>query len=124
MEKQYFEEVEKKSKSFYFAIILTLVLYLLMLNTDLAQYSEHKETGVPSWFIAVVFGVDICIILALMLVLFYKKIGVFSFPIFVMVHHLLYEFYLSTTLLSGLHLLFVFLTVGLLVIIPRWKFYK
>jgi uncharacterized membrane protein len=95
-----------------------------MLNTDLAQYSEHKETGVPSWFIAVVFGVDICIILALMLVLFYKKIGVFSFPIFVMVHHLLYEFYLSTTLLSGLHLLFVFLTVGLLVIIPRWKFYK
>ena len=95
-----------------------------MLNTDMAQYSQHHETGVPSWFISVLFGVDAIILVSLILVYFFKKIGVYLLPLFVMVHHLLYEFYLSTTLLAGLHLLFVFLTAGLLVIIPRWKLFK
>ncbi|WP_124641586.1 MULTISPECIES: hypothetical protein [Amniculibacterium] len=124
MENQYFGEVKKRSLSFYLALAITFIFYILMLNTDMAQYSQHHETGVPSWFISVLFGVDAIILVSLILVYFFKKIGVYLLPLFVMVHHLLYEFYLSTTLLAGLHLLFVFLTAGLLVIIPRWKLFK
>jgi ABC-type xylose transport system permease subunit len=124
MENQYFETVTKRSKSFYFAIILTFVLFLLMLNTDLAQYSQHLDTKVPTWFVQLLLVIDVAILGCLALVYFYRKIGVYLFPVLVLLHHLLYEFYLSTTLLAGLHLLFVFLTAGLLVIIPRWKSYK
>ena len=124
MENQYFGEVKKRSLSFYLALAITFIFYILMLNTDMAQYSQHHETGVPSWFISVLFGVDAIILVSLILVYFFKKIGVYLLPLLVMVHHLLYEFYLSTTLLAGLHLLFVFLTAGLLVIIPRWKLFK
>ena len=124
MENQYFGEVKKRSLSFYLALAITFIFYILMLNTDMAQYSQHHETGVPSWFISVLFGVDAIILVSLILVYFFKKIGVYLLPLLVMVHHLLYEFYISTTLLAGLHLLFVFLTAGLLVIIPRWKLFK
>jgi hypothetical protein len=124
MENQYFDQSEKKTISFYFALVLTFILFLLMLNTDLAHYSQHENTRVPFWFVNLLIGLDIVIVLSLVFIYFYKKIGVFLFPISVFIHHLLYEFYLSTTLLAGLHLLFVFLTAGLLVIIPRWKFFK
>lgn len=124
MENQYFGKVEKRSKSFYFVFLLTLVFFVLMVNSDMAHYSQHLQTGVPSWFITLIFVVDIAILVSIVLIFFYKKIGVFAFPLFVMAHHLLYEFYLSTTLIAGLHLLFVYVSLGLLVVIPRWKSFK
>jgi hypothetical protein len=124
MENDHSENNVKRTSAFYFALILMFILFLLTLNTDFAQYSQHTDTGIPMWFFKILFPVDFIILAALVLIFFYRKIGVFLFPGFVLIHHLLYEFYLSTTLLSGLHLLFVYVGIGLLVIIPRWKDFK
>lgn len=120
----YFGNESRRTPAFYIAMLLILLLFILMLNTDLAQFSQHKDTGVPAWFFDVVFPVDFVILASVILMLLYRRIGVYIFPVFVLLHHVLYEFYLSTTLLSGLHLLFVFIGAGLLVIIPRWKYYR
>lgn len=124
MEENYFGNNTQKTPAFYIAIGIILVFFGLMLNTDLAQFSQHKDTGIPGWFFNVLFPVDFIIIASVVLIFFYRKIGAYLFPVFALVHHVLYEFYLSTTLLSGLHLLFVYVGVGLLVVIPRWKAFK
>jgi hypothetical protein len=118
------KSLDHRSLSFNLAHILIFIFFLLILNTDLAQYSQHTITGIPTGFVATIFVVDLCIVLMLVLQFFYKKIGTFLFPVFVLIHQGLYEFYLSTTLYAGLFLLFVYCTAGLLVVIPRWKSYK
>lgn len=119
-----FGKVKTRSTSFYFAHILIFIFFVLIVNTDMAQYSQHKVTGIPRWFSTLIFSVDALIVIGLLLQFLFKKVGVFIFLVFAVLHQLLYEFYLSTTLYAGLFLLFVEITAGLLVIIPRWKFYK
>ena len=127
MENKTQDDIKKeqhKSTAFYVAHILIFIFFLLLLNTDLAQYSQHSITGIPTGFVSTVFLVDLGIVAMLVLQFFYKKIGTILFPFFVLLHQGLYEFYLSTTLYAGLFLLFVYSTAGLLVVIPRWKSFK
>ena len=55
---------------------------------------------------------------------FYRKIGVILFPVAILFHFYLHEFYLSTMLYSDLFTLFSYVALGLLAIIPKWNFFK
>lgn len=112
----------KKTWSFYFAILLMVVLAFLSLNTDFAHLSADEN--VPTWFYYLLFSVDFLVFSSIVLIYFYKNIGVFLLPISVITHYIFHNYYLSTTLYSDLHLLFVFISAGLLVIIPRWNFFR
>lgn len=113
-----------RSRFFYLALGLLFLVFLLSLNTDFAQFSERRDTGIPNGFFWMVFTVDVCIVLSLVLIYLYRKAGAFLFPCFVLAHFFLHNFYLSTTLFSDLNLLFVYFAAGLLVIIPRWNVFK
>ena len=124
MEESHSETEYKRSTFFYIALILLLGAFFLSVNTDLAQFSEHKDTGVPQDFFWIIFSVDFLVVFSVVLIYFYKKAGAILFPVFVMTHFLLYNFYLSTRLLADLNVLFVYFAAGLLVIIPRWKVFR
>lgn len=113
-----------RGRFFYIALGLMFFVFLLSLNTDLAHFSERKDTGVPDGFFWMIFTVDACIVLSLVLIYLYRKPGAVLFPCFVLAHFFLHNFYLSTTLFSDLNLLFVYFAAGLLVIIPRWSVFK
>lgn len=124
MSNQNSEVSTKRTLSFYLAFVIMLIPFILSVNTDLAQFSEHKDTGIPPAFFNIIFSVDALIVLSMVLIYFYKKVGVILFPILVMMHFMLHNFYLSVSLYADLFLLFVFCGAGLAVIVPRWIAFK
>ncbi len=124
MEENYFGDTSKKSIWFYFALALILICAWLSINTDLLEFSQKKDVRIPDTFFYLIFFVDFVIVSSVVLIYFYKKLGAYLLPFFVVSHFLLHHFYLSTFLYSDLNLLFVYFAAGLLVIIPRWKYFK
>ena len=114
----------KRTKYFYIALALLFLAFLLSANTDLGHFSSRNYTGVPIEFFYIIFSVDFLVIFSMVLIYLYKKAGAILFPMFILIHFMLYNFYLSTTLLSDLNVLFVYFAAGLLVIIPRWNEFK
>ncbi len=124
MEENHSQPLIKRSKFFYIALILLLPVFFLSVNTDLLHYSQRKDTGVPDFFFWIIFSVDLLIVVSIVLIYFYRKLGAILFPLMVITHFTMHNFYLSTMLLSDLNLLFVYFAAGLLVIIPRWSVFK
>lgn len=124
MEENYFGNTSKKTPFFYFAVVILILCAGLSINTDLAEFSQHKDLNIPQWFFYAIFFLDFLILSSIALIYFYRKIGVYVMPLAIVIHFLMHNFYLSTMLYSDLNLLFFYFCVGLLVVIPRWKFYK
>lgn len=124
MQEQHPEATFKKSLSLYIVLILMLIPFILSVNTDLAHFSQHTDTGVPKEFLWIIFTVDFLVLLCMVLIYFYRKVGAILLPVAVMMHFLLHDFYLSTTLYADLFLLFVYCGAGLAVIIPKWKIFR
>lgn len=124
MEENYFGESSKKTKGFIIALIIMLLSIGLSVNTDLAQFSEHEQVNIPLWFFYIIFGLDLLMIACVGLIYYYRKIGVFLFPVIVFGHLLMNSFYLSTVRYSDFNLLFVYFMAILFVTIPRWKYFK
>lgn len=114
----------KKNKDFYIIFGIVLLAYCLSINTDLAEYSEHRDIDIPSNFFYYTIGLDILVIASWLLILFYKKLGVYLFPVFVFVHFVIHLYFLSTFLYSDVMALFLFVGLGLFALIPRWKALK
>ncbi|MPT30776.1 MAG: hypothetical protein E2600_03740 [Chryseobacterium sp.] len=112
------------NKDHYIIFGLIILVYLLSINTDLAELSQHRIINIPSGFFYYTLGVDILVVISWMLILFYKKLGVILFPVFVMVHFELHNYFLSTYLYSDITVLFLYVGLGLLAIIPRWNYMK
>lgn len=111
----------RKNKSFYIIFGLILLVFFLSINTDLAELSQHKAINIPSGFFYYTLGIDVFVILSWLLIIFNKKAGVILFPVFIMLHFGLHNYFLSTYLYSDITVLFLFIGLGLLEIIPRWK---
>jgi len=111
----------RKNRSFYIIFGLVILVFLLSVNTDLAEFSQHRELSIPSGFFYYTLGVDILVIISWLLILFYRKAGVILFPVFIMLHFALHNYYLSTYLYSDITVLFLFIGLGLLEVIPRWN---
>lgn len=115
------EKSFKNNKDYYIIFGLILLVYLLSINTDLAEYSQHSAIHIPAGFFYYTFGLDLLVVASWVFVLFFKKIGVVLFPIFVLLHFLIHNYFLSTYLYSDITVLFLYIGLGLLALIPRWK---
>lgn len=124
MEDNYFDSNPKKTTFFYVALVFLLLLSFLSIGVDITEYSQKKDINIPEWFFYLIFSVDFIMLVAIFAIYFYKKLGVYVFPIAILVHFFLHEFYLSTMLYSDLFTLFSYFALGLLAIIPKWKFFN
>lgn len=124
MDNSYFDKNPQKSTSFYAAIILLTLFFLLSFGVDITEYAQHGEINIPSWFSYVILGIDFLMLFSIVSIFIYRKIGVFLYPLLIIMHLFLHEFYLSTLLYADLFNLFAFIGLGLLAIIPKWNFFK
>ncbi|MNK89714.1 hypothetical protein D3C87_1097330 [compost metagenome] len=114
----------KNNKDYYLIFGLILLVFLLSVNTDMEEYKLHKQINIPQGFFYYTFGVDILVVISWFLIIFFRKLGVILFPLFVAVHFFLHNYFLSTFLYSDVTVLFLFIGLGLLAIIPRWNVLK
>lgn len=114
----------KSNKDYYLFFGLIILVFFLSINTDYAEYSLHETINIPGNFFYYTFGVDVLVIISWILILLYRKAGVILFPIFVAVHFALHNYFLSTFLYSDVTVLFLYIGLGLLAIIPRWNVLK
>lgn len=124
MEDAFANETPKKGLGFIGVLVFILLFVLMSIGIDGDEYLQHKELEIPVWFFYLVFAIDALLLLSLLLVFFYRKIGVFLFPLLIIVHFFLHNYYLSTFLYADVTSLFLFSSFGLLVILPKWKFFK
>lgn len=111
-----------KNNPFFYGVLFFLLLHFyLSVNTDLLEYSQHKDINIPFWYFYIIFTIDVLVVLSLALVALYKKAGVIGLPFFVMLHFTCHNYFLSTFLYSDVSFLSFYVGLGLLVVIPRWK---
>lgn len=114
----------KNNKDYYLFFGLIILVFLLSINTDYIEYSLHQRINIPGNFFYYTFGVDVLVLVSLILILLFRKAGIVLFPIFVAIHFALHNYYLSTFLYSDVTVLFLYIGLGLLAIIPRWHVLK
>lgn len=124
MNEDFKDESPKKDLGFILSLSALLLFTLMGIGIDAEEYSQRVELNIPGDYFLLIFGVDFLMILGLVLIFFYRKIGVFLFPVAVLTHYLLHNYYLSTFLYTDVTNLFLYVSVGLLAIIPKWKFFK
>ena len=117
-------EDSKKDIGFILSLAALLVFSLMGAGIDTDEFLQRKELNIPDDYFYLIFGVDLLMILGLILIFFYRKVGVFLFPIAVLTHYMLHNYYLSTFLYTDVTNLFLFTSVGLVAFIPKWKFFK
>ena len=124
MDESFFDKSPAKTASFYAAIVILSILSFLSIGVDIIEYKQHKDINIPIDFSYLILGIDAIIVLSIVAIFFYRKFGVFLYPVLVFVHLFLHEYFLSTLLYADLFNLFAFIGLGLLAIIPKWKFFK
>ena len=103
MEDNYFDKNPQKTTFFYVAIFFMVALSFLGIGVDLTEYSQKTDINIPVWYFYLIFAVDIIGLLSIVGIYFYRKIGVILFPVAILFH---------------------FVALGLLAIIPKWNFFK
>lgn len=111
----------KKDTLFWIAIVSIFIFTIMSMGTDIDQYSQRKDLNIPDWYFYIVMVVNGAILLSVFLMYCMKKMGIFLFPIAVLVHFITHIYYLSTMLYTDVTSLFLFVSVGLLYFIPVWK---
>ena len=124
MNEDFKDESPKKDLGFILSLCALLLFTLMGIGIDTDEFLQRVELNIPGNYFFLIFGVDFLMILGLILIFFYRKIGVFLFPIAVLTHYLLHNYYLSTFLYTDVTNLFLYVSVGLLAFIPKWKFFK
>lgn len=114
----------KNNRDFYIILTIVALAFVLTINTDLAEFSQHKDINIPTYFFYYSLGIDLLAVISLFLIFIYKKIGIILFPLLVLIHFGIHNYFLSTYLYSDITTLFVFVGAGLVAIIPRWKDFK
>lgn len=120
----YFDNEPQKTLSFYLALGALALFTLMGLGMDGDEFLQHKLLNIPIWYFYIIFTVDFFSLLSIIGIAFFRKLAVYMFPVFVILHFYLHQFYLSTFLYTDVSNIFLFIGVGLLMIIPKWKFFK
>lgn len=120
----YFGNEPKKTNSFYFALGALALFSLMGLGIDGDEFLQRDLLHIPQWYFYMIFLVDALCLLSILGIAFFKKFAIFSFPLFVLLHFYMHQFYLETFLYTDVTNIFLFIGVGLLVIIPKWKYFK
>jgi hypothetical protein len=112
-EYSYFDEDPKKGWGFILAFAALMLFTIMGLGIE-----------IPRWYFFVIFSIDILMMIGLILMFFYRKIGIFMFPALLVLHFFMHNYYLSTFLYTDVTNLFLFTGFGMLAIIPKWKFFR
>jgi len=123
-EYSYFDVDPKKGWGFILALASLLLFTIMGMGIDIDEYLQHEFLNIPRWYFYVIFTIDALMIISLILMYFYRKIGMFAFPVLLVLHFLMHNYYLSTFLYTDVTNLFLFTGFGMLAIIPKWKFFK
>ncbi|MBF5027089.1 hypothetical protein [Planobacterium oryzisoli] len=127
METNYFRgESPDKGWGFILALAAMLLFAVMGVGVDADELLQSKENhiDIPGWYFYLIFGVDLLIILSIVLIYLYRKSGVLLFPLGTALHFYFHLYYLDTFLYSDVTSLFLFVGIGLLVILPKWQFFK
>ena len=124
MVEEFKDESPKKDIGFILSLCALLLFSLMGIGIDADEYLQRAELNIPGNYFFLIFGVDLLMITGIALIFFYRKIGVFLFPIAVLAHYLLHNYYLSTFLYTDVTNLFLYVSVGLLPFIPKCQFFK
>lgn len=127
MENNYFkDESPVKGMGFILSLIGLLIFTIMGIGIDVDQYlqSSEKDIAIPQWYFYIIFFIDVLILFSIVLIYFYRKIGVIIFPAATLAHFLLHMYFLDTFLYSDVTALFMFVGVALLAIVPKWQFFK
>lgn len=124
MNEEFANESPKKDLGFILSLAALMLFTLMGVGIDSDEYLQQRELNIPGLYFIIIFSVDLLMVLGLVLIFFYRKIGMYLFPAAVLTHFLLHSFYLTTFLYTDVTNLFIFISVGLLAFIPKWKFFK
>ncbi|UFH31358.1 hypothetical protein LNP04_15500 [Chryseobacterium sp. C-71] len=123
-EYSYFDEDPKKGWGFILALASLLLFTFMGIGLDFDEYLQHETLNIPSGYFYFIFSIDILMIAGIVLMFFYRKIGIILFPVMLVLHFFMHNYYLSTFLYSDVTNLFLFTGFGMLAIIPKWKFFR
>lgn len=123
-EYSYFDEDPKKGWGFILALASLLLFTFMGIGLDFDEYLQHETLNIPLGYFYFIFSIDILMIAGIVLMFFYRKIGIILFPVMLVLHFFMHNYYLSTFLYSDVTNLFLFTGFGMLAIIPKWKFFK
>ncbi|AYO57239.1 hypothetical protein CO230_03325 [Chryseobacterium sp. 6424] len=121
---QFANESPKKDMGFKLSLAALLLFTLMGVGIDYDEFLQREDLNIPSFYFMLIFTVDLLMVIGLILIYMYRKIGIFLFPIALFTHFLLHSFYLSTFLYTDVTNLFLFISVGLLAFIPKYKFFR
>ncbi|WP_332020534.1 hypothetical protein [Kaistella sp.] len=124
MNEEFSNESPKKDLGFILSLAALLLFTLMGIGIDSDEYVQQNDLNIPGFYFILIFLIDLLMIIGLILIFFYRKIGVYMFPAAVVLHFFLHNFYLSTFLYTDVTNLFIFISVGLLAFIPKWQFFK
>ena len=124
MNDEFANESPKKDLGFILSLAGLMLFTVMGLGIDYDEYLQSDDLGIPGFYFIIIFGVDLLMIIGLILIFFYRKIGIYLFPAALMTHFLLHNYYLTTFLYTDVTNLFLFISVGLLAFIPKWQFFK
>ncbi|MHA7825296.1 hypothetical protein ACVVIH_21480 [Chryseobacterium arthrosphaerae] len=123
-EYSYFDEDPKKGWGFVLAFAALMLFTIMGLGIDVDEYLQHEYLDIPRSYFYIIFSIDALMMIGLVLMFFYKKIGIFMFPALLVLHFFMHNYYLSTFLYTDVTNLFLFTGFGMLAIIPKWKFFR
>ncbi len=127
MENTYFKgESPKKDWGFVLCLLAMLLFSIFGIGIDIDQYLQAKDGDleIPVWYFYLIFSIDVLIVLSVVLLYFYRKIGGYLFPVATLAHFISHLYYLDTFLYSDVTALFLYVGIGLLAILPKWQFFK
>ena len=124
MNEEFSNESPKKDLGFILSLAALLLFTMMGIGIDYDEYLQQNDLNIPAFYFIIIFLIDLLMVIGLILIFFYRKIGVYLFPAAVVLHFFLHNFYLSTFLYTDVTNLFIFISVGLLAFIPKWQFFK
>ena len=124
MNEEFSNESPKKDLGFILSLAALLLFTMMGIGIDYDEYLQQNDLNIPAFYFILIFLIDLLMIIGLILIFFYRKMGVYMFPAAVVLHFFLHNFYLSTFLYTDVTNLFIFISVGLLAFIPKWQFFK
>lgn len=124
MNDDFADESPKKDLGFILSLAGLMLFTLMGFGIDYDEYLQSNDLGIPGFYFIIIFGIDLLMVIGLVLIFFYRKIGIYLFPTALMLHFLLHNYYLTTFLYTDVTNLFLFISVGLLAFIPKWQFFK
>ena len=103
MNEEFSNESPKKDLGFILSLAALLLFTLMGIGIDSDEYVQQNDLNIPAFYFILIFLIDLLMIIGLILIFFYRKMGVYLFPAAVVLHFFLHNFYLYLSRSSRIH---------------------